>query len=549
MENRSVRVSALLIVLLFLMTALMGFGTSHVSAVTSGSPSEILIGAGAKWAANGGARALLVDSYDNWVIHGNTDGAQWSWWDTDTMLKEKMSISNSLYLAGLNVTLAGDIPQDLGKYDVVVISSYFACTPSCSSIIRDYIANGGGVVLVAGVPEYFRCDIKGSGGYGVPTDPLSVNNSDWLGFQGYVNDGGQASFTLDHPFGTEYQSGQQVFYSDGYSAAAVTGANGSIIASWQSGSVFACSHEFGLGRLYYQASIEETLIGNGVPNSVVATPKDASVSLSWEAPSPVLGNAIDYYLIYQDGIEVGQVTGNSTVIDGLTNGHAYSFAVAAHYLNGTAPMSMSVSATPNKIPSVPTGLTLTSITNSASLKWEISQSAVSYNVYSGLSENSMTLIGVSVAPHFNDSNVIPGNTYYFAVSAINSVGEGQKSTPLNATILTLIHGTIVNAYGSPLLGVTVSLENGTSAQTNISGGYEFAICPGEHELTIRGSGIQTMEVPVSVATQGSSIEPITTRNDDALAMWSMIGIIAIAVLLGIIAIVLIAMYVHRRRSL
>jgi hypothetical protein len=450
-------------VMLLLSTGLLGFATSFANADTNGSPSEVLLGAGANWAANGGTRALFVNSYDNWMIHHDTDGVDWHYSDESTMIKERDSISISLFQSGLNVSFSGDIPQDLSNYDVVVISSYFACAPSYSKIIKDYIAGGGGVVLFAGVPEALRCYFRGTGGYGIPTDPLSVDNSDWLGFTGYVNTGGPAYFALNSPIGTEYSSGDQVMFANGHSAAAVTGANGSIIALWQTGEVFACSHEYGLGRLYYQACLEETL-------------------------------------------------------------------------------------TKNTTPSVPTGLSHVSTTTSVTLGWNVSRLATSYNIYSGPSEDSMTLVGISNVPGFNDTSVSRGLTYYYKVSATNSMGESQKSTALKVTVLTLLHGTIVNANGIPLPGIAVSLEDGTTARTNASGGYELELSPGEHELTVSGSGIQTLKVPVTVETQGSSIAPITTTTaDDTLATLSTISLIIIAIALSIIVIVLIAKSVRRDR--
>jgi hypothetical protein len=538
---------AILIVFLLISTGFLMLGTSQASAQPSGSPSEVLLGSGAKWAANGGTQALYVDSYDTWVSHSGTDGVYWSWWPLDTRLTEKSSISGALSEAGLNVTVAGDIPLDLSRYDVVVIASVFACTPSDSIIIRNYIAGGGGVVLYAGVPEYFRSYIKGNGGYGNPTDPLSVNNSDWLGFTGYVNTGGQATITLDRPFGTEFISGDQVIDNNGQGNAAVTGANGSIIAMWQYGNVFACSHEFGQGRLYYQAGLDYTLTEKIAPYSLSATPKDTSVALTWKVPTPVQGTPVDYYVIYQDGVDIAHVNDNAVVVGGLTNGHSYSFAVAAHNTSGIGPLSENATATPNPIPPAPLGLTLVSSMNSVNLRWEASLLATSYCVYSGSGEDSMKLIGISSTTLYNDTNVSRGSTYYYSVSATNSIGEGARSIVGNVTTLTLMNGTIVDVNGIPLSGITITLENGSSTRTDDNGGYSFAVYPGAHKLTINGSGIQTMSVPVSVYDQGSTISVITSNSDNGLDFPTII-LIVISIALSIIAIMVVAMYVRRKWS-
>jgi hypothetical protein len=222
------------------------------------SSSEILLRAGTNWTANGGHRALFVDTYDNWIMHGNSDGVGWAWpsmYTLSGMIKEKWNVANALQRAGLSVEFSGDIPQNMSDYDTVVIFAYWACAPRDSALIRNYIENGGGVVLFAGVPEYLRCNIIGqTGGFWTPTDPLSVDNPDWLGFTGYMNSGGNAILAIDHPFGTDLMRGDLLIHTDTYSSASVTGVSGTIIAEWGLGETFACSQEFGAGRLYYQAS-------------------------------------------------------------------------------------------------------------------------------------------------------------------------------------------------------------------------------------------------------------------------------------------------------
>ena len=267
---------------------------------SSFSPSEVLLGAGTSWAAHGGNQALYIDYYDNWAIHSNMDGVGWAWNNPESMLKEKWSVFNSLRQAGLNVTFAGDIPQNISSYDVVVIFAYFACEPGHSAQIRSYIANGGGVVLYAGVPEYFRCYTKGTGGYGIPTDSLSINNPDWLGFTGYENTGGVATISIDYPFGTFLRSGDVLANGTGQSSASVIGANGTIIATWQTGQVFACSHEFGLGRLYYQAGFIGTQ-NQSLPENHGYCDGDLINRFGY-APASAIVNADGNNVQYCDGI-------------------------------------------------------------------------------------------------------------------------------------------------------------------------------------------------------------------------------------------------------
>ena len=53
-------------------------------------------------------------------------------------------------------------------------------------------------------------------------------------------------------------------------------------------------------------------------------------------------------MIYQDGVDIAHAKTNSTTVEGLTNGHYYPFAVAAHSTSGIGPLSESAVAIPNE---------------------------------------------------------------------------------------------------------------------------------------------------------------------------------------------------------
>jgi hypothetical protein len=66
------------------------------------------------------------------------------------------------------------------------------------------------------------------------------------------------------------------------------------------------------------------------PTLISATPGNNKVMLVWTAPSYNGGSAIDYYVIYRNGVDVRHTSATSATITGLANGGTYSFAVAAH---------------------------------------------------------------------------------------------------------------------------------------------------------------------------------------------------------------------------
>jgi hypothetical protein len=227
---------------------------------TSITPSLTLLEGGARWAAQRGNSTLFIDWEDNYIAHGNIDGINWGPWPTEVKMKNWTdSVSYVLNQSGLNVHFAGDLPSNLTGYDLLVIHAYWAVEPSHLAMVRDFIAKGGGVVLLSGVPEYFRCYCKDWWTYRCPTDNASVGMDAILGCDGnYFNTGGYANVTIDNPFDTTLLAGNTLIEGAGYSNAAVLDPyNGSqVVATWQAGPsvAFAYTYHYGLGRVYYQAA-------------------------------------------------------------------------------------------------------------------------------------------------------------------------------------------------------------------------------------------------------------------------------------------------------
>jgi hypothetical protein len=220
-------------------------------------PSMVLFGGGAKWAAGNGMNALYVDWYSNWIVHHATDGTWWGPWPAALDMKNwTESIAYVLNESGLNVQFAADIPENLTGYDVVIIHAYWAVEPRHAQLIQDFIANGGGVVVMSGVPEYFRSYCKDWWTYLCPTENESLGMEDWFGTGYYVNTGGSANVTVDNPFNTSLLSGDVLMSGCGGSNAAIVDGDVQVVATWEEGYAFAFAREYGLGRLYYQAAFE-----------------------------------------------------------------------------------------------------------------------------------------------------------------------------------------------------------------------------------------------------------------------------------------------------
>ena len=232
------------------------------SSIPLSYPSEssalTLLGAGARWVGKEGESALFINSKDNWEAHHLTDGVDWGPWSTSDEMEEwRIGIASVLEQQGFEVAFAGDVPDTLSGYDLVVFEALWAIEPKHVPLVRDYLSNGGGVVVLAGAPCYFSVYCKDRWPYRFGGMNLT-SFKDWFGASSYVNTGGSANVTFNDPFGTGISTSELLFSTESHSAAAVTGLedDAKVVAIWNSSwgpLVFAFTHKFGEGRVYYQA--------------------------------------------------------------------------------------------------------------------------------------------------------------------------------------------------------------------------------------------------------------------------------------------------------
>ncbi len=184
----------------------------------------------------------------------------------------------------------------------------------------------------------------------------------------------------------------------------------------------------------------------GAPTLSSASAGNAQVSLSWTAPSDG-GSAITSYKLYRgttaNGESLLKDVGNVlTYTDtGLNNGQVYYYKVSAVNNVGEGSGSNELSATPVAPKTAPAAPTLTSATagdTQVSLSWSAPSDGGStitgYKVYRGTASGGETLLTtLGSVLSYVDRSVSNGGTYYYVVSAVNSVGEGAKSNERSAS--------------------------------------------------------------------------------------------------------------------
>ena len=140
------------------------------------------------------------------------------------------------------------------------------------------------------------------------------------------------------------------------------------------------------------------------PTGLTATAGNGEVTLSWLAPSNDGGNAIDYYIISQNGTALPtHADGLTADVGNLQNGVSYNFAVVAHNAAGPGAASSAVPSTPRTVPGAPTALSISPSHSQIILSWALpsfdgGSSVIGYNVYRSTSQTGpFSLIRSSIA--------------------------------------------------------------------------------------------------------------------------------------------------------
>ena len=211
------------------------------------SSSLTLLGAGSRWAARGGVRALYVNWGDYITAHPNDPHTS----QPRNATQRTSALIEILTRYNMTIESAADIPIDLSPYSVIIIDCYEACHPSNSATISDYLAKGGGAVLIGETPIYFV--INDESEVQSQNDVYSIH--DWLGAELITYDGGQALITENNTLGSKLLINEKVFTGPwGLPSANYLGGSATPKALWADGGIFAYTYTPGDGRLYYQAA-------------------------------------------------------------------------------------------------------------------------------------------------------------------------------------------------------------------------------------------------------------------------------------------------------
>ncbi len=218
------------------------------------------------------------------------------------------------------------------------------------------------------------------------------------------------------------------------------------------------------------------ILGNqtipAAPQNLQATAGNGQITLTWQAPSTNGGSPITNYKIHRSispGSEIYLTTvGNVTTYTdtNLTNGQPYYYKVSAVNGVGEGPLSEELSLPAITISAAPRNLQAAAGNGFITLTWQTPtyngcSNITNYIIYRGNASNAeIPLITIGALLTYTDMGLTKGQRYYYRVSAINGIGEGNASMEVHAKpasapnapskpFITIENGRIVLSWQAP----------------------------------------------------------------------------------------------------
>jgi hypothetical protein len=227
----------------------------------------------------------------------------------------------------------------------------------------------------------------------------------------------------------------------------------------------------------------DTVAPNNVTNLTTSSVTATSLTLSWTAST---SSDIASYDVYNGATLLGNVTGTTYNVTGLSEKTQYTFTVKAKDTANNVASGTSVTVTTADVtaPTNVTNLTTASITQtSLTLNWtaSVSTDVASYDVYNGA-----TLLGNTTSTTYNATGLSSGTNYTFTVKAkdaSNNIASGTSvstttvpsdvtnltTASVGTTSLTLNWTASTGATSYDVYNGATLLGNTTSATYNVTG--------------------------------------------------------------------------------
>jgi fibronectin type 3 domain-containing protein len=173
------------------------------------------------------------------------------------------------------------------------------------------------------------------------------------------------------------------------------------------------------------------------------------ITLIWTSP----GGVVSSYNIYRSDSpsgaysKAGTSTQTSYTDNGLAVNTVYYYKVSA--LNASGESSQSDYT--GSVPSIPKEVSASSVSSSSvSISWSIAVGAENYKTYRSTSaDGTYSQVGTPASSPYTDTGLSSNTIYFYKVSAINSGGEGAKSTAVSVTTIPAVPTEVSSVASSP----------------------------------------------------------------------------------------------------
>jgi titin len=215
-------------------------------------------------------------------------------------------------------------------------------------------------------------------------------------------------------------------------------------------------------------------VSNAIAGDIPSVPANLTVTavvpsqlnVAWSASSPN-GYTVTYNVDVSTDNGVSWTTSTTTSLlqinTGLVNGQTYQYKVSATNSLGTSAYTAVVSGKAGDVPSTVTGLSVTPISaNELNVGWAIPNdngyTITGYKVERSLDNITWIVIAPSnQLPSYADSGLTQSTTYYYRISAINSLGTGVPSSVASGA-----------TFGVPSAVSNLTLTTISTTQINLS---------------------------------------------------------------------------------
>lgn len=171
-----------------------------------------------------------------------------------------------------------------------------------------------------------------------------------------------------------------------------------------------------------------------VPTLLQGTGGNSQVALQWTGCAGATTYNVKRAAVAGGPYTLVNTVTTATYTDtGLVNGTRYYYVVSAVIGGVESANSSEATALPQAAPTTPTGLTATAGDAQVLLSWTASLRATTYDVWRATEGGAWTQIKTLAVVNYTDTGLTNGTQYSYYVTAHNTTGDSDDSTPVSVT--------------------------------------------------------------------------------------------------------------------